>query len=661
MLREELDIVISDSVFWSDSTTVLQYIQNESRRFHVFVSNRLSVIHDGSRPQQWRYVGTRSNPADDASRGLTAKQILNDSRWLKGPAFLWGEEGLWPSGYLPVAGDDPEVKGEVQSHLTTSEAQDPLEAMMQRYSSWFKLKKGVAWLVRFTRFFTGRLQKGDQRSLPVGDLTVQELQNAEKLIVKHVQKGCFPELAAPRPDASTNCHTPVKPSQPIVLPSSLKKLNPMLDQDGMIRVGGRLKHASLTYESKHQMILPYRHHITDLIIAHHHQESGHMGQEFVLSCLRQSYWIIKGRSAVQRVLSNCFACRRRSAPRGEQLMADLAEDRLKPDEPPFTYVGVDYFGPIFVRRGRSQIKNYGCLFTCLTTRAVHIEVVEALDTDGFLNAFRRFRNRRGSPKEVRSDNGTNFHGGEREIRESICEWNQQRIHDQLRQTNITWKFNPPAASHMGVWERMIRSVRKILRVLLKDQVVSNETLRTLMKEVEGILNSRPLTPNSNDPDDLEPLTPNHLLLLRSNLNLPPGIFTKEDSYTTRRWKQVQFLADLFWKRWSREYLPTLQRRQKWLKARRNLTPGDLVLIVDQSVNRGSWPLARVLEVYTARDGYVRSARVATSTTTLVRPITKLCFLECCPLDRKDGKEQEIWCVALFFKTDVALELNVRRS
>ena len=645
MLREELDIVISDSVFWSDSTTVLQYIRNESRRFHVFVSNRLSVIHDGSRPQQWRYVGTRSNPADDASRGLTAKQILNDSRWLKGPEFLWGEEGLWPeqpSGYLPVAGDDPEVKREVQSHLTTSEAQDPLEAMMQRYSSWFKLKKGVAWLVRFTRYFTGRLQKGDQRSLPVGDLTVQELQNAEKLIVKHVQKGCFTELAAPRPDASTNCQTPVKPSQPIVLPSSLKKLNPMLDQDGMIRVGGRLKHAPLTYESKHQIILPYRHHITDLIIAHHHQESGHMGQEFVLSCLRQNYWIIKGRSAVRRVLSNCFACRRRSAPRGEQLMADLAEDRLKPDEPPFTYVGVDYFGPIFVRRGRSQIKNYGCLFTCLTTRAVHIEVVEALDTDGFLNAFRRFRNRRGSPKEVRSDNGTNFHGGEREIRESISEWNQQRIHDQLRQTNITWKFNPPAASHMGgVWERMIRSVRKILRVLLKDQVVSNETLRTLMTEVEGILNSRPLTPNSNDPDDLEPLTPNHLLLLRSNLNLPPGIFTNEDSYATRRWKQVQFLADLFWKRWSREYLPTLQRRQKWLKARRNLTPGDLVLIVDQSVNRGSWPLARVLEVYTARDGYVRSARVATSTTTLVRPITKLCFLECCPLDRKDCKEQEI--------------------
>ena len=289
-------------------------------------------------------------------------------------------------------------------------------------------------------------------------------------------------------------------------------------------------------------------------------------------------------------------------------------------------------------------------------------MVEALDTDGFLNAFRRFVNCRGSPKEVRRDNGTNFHGGEREIRESISEWNQQRIHDQLRQTNITWKFNLPAASHMGgVWERMICSACKILRVLLKDQVVSNETLRTLMTEVEGILNSRPLTPNSNDPDDLEPLTLNHLLLLRSNLNLPPGIFTKEDSYTTRRWKQVQFLADLFWKRWSREYLPNLQQRQKCLKSRRNLTPGDLVLRVDQSVNRGSWPLARVLEVYTASDGYLRSARVATSTTTLVRPITKLCFLECCPLDRKDGKEQEIRCVALLLKTDVALALNVRRS
>ena len=224
---------------------------------------------------------------------------------------------------------------------------------------------------------------------------------------------------------------------------------------------------------------------------------------------------------------------------------------------------VDFFGPIYVRRGRAQVKNYGCLFTCLTMRAVHIEIADSLETDGFVNALRRFINRRGNPIEIRSDNSTNFVGGEREIRESISAWNQGKINDLMRQRKIVWKFNPSTASHMGgVWERMIRSVRKVLRVLLKERVVTNEMLRTLMTEVEGILNSRPLTPSSDDPDDLEPLTPNHLLLCRSNLNLPPGAFTKEDLYCKRRWKQVQYLANLFWKRWTREYLPTLRGKAK---------------------------------------------------------------------------------------------------
>ena len=197
-------------------------------------------------------------------------------------------------------------------------------------------------------------------------------------------------------------------------------------------------------------------------------------------------------------------------------------------------------------------------------RAVHIEIADSLETDGFVNALRRFINRRGNPIEIRSDNSTNFVGGEREIRESISAWNQGKINDLMRQRKIVWKFNPPpTASHMGgVWERMIRSVRKVLRVLLKERVVTNEMLRTLMTEVEGILNSRPLTPSSDDPDDLEPLTPNHLLLCRSNLNLPPGAFTKEDLYCKRRWKQVQYLANLFWKRWTREYLPTLRGKAK---------------------------------------------------------------------------------------------------
>ena len=398
----------------------------------------------------------------------------------------------------------------------------------------------------------------------------------------------------------------------------MRKLHPFLDDVGIL----------IKYEAKHPIILPYRHHATDLIISQHHQETGHLGQEYVLSSLHQSYWIIKGRSAVRRVIKSCFQCKKQGAVRGEQLTADLPKERLRSGDPPFTNVGVDYFGPFYVRQGRSNVKRYGCLFTCLVVRAVHIEVVNSLDTDSFINALRRFINLRGCPTTVYSDNGTNFQAGERELRELLSEWNQESIHKFLHQKNITWKFNPPAASHMGgAWERTIRSICKILRALLGQQLVSDEMLRTLMSEVEGILNGRPLTPVSSDPKDLDPLTPNHLLLLRANPNLPPGVFNTEEMYSKRRWRQVQYMANIFWKRWLKEYLPTLQERPKWTKPRRSLATGDLVLIAEDNIHRGKWPLARVTDVFIGKDGNVRAAKVKTTTTILTRPITKLCFLE----------------------------------
>ena len=170
-------------------------------------------------------------------------------------------------------------------------------------------------------------------------------------------------------------------------------------------------------------------------------------------------------------------------------------------------------------------------------------------------------------------------------------------------------------------------MRKVLRVLLREQLVSGEALRTLMAEVESILNGPPLTRNSDDPADMEPLTPNHLLLMQSNLNVPPGVFMKGDLYCRNRWKQVQYLADVFWKRWLSEYFPSLQERQKWLRPRRNFVVGDLVLIADERVHRGQWPLGRVVEVHPGSDGLTRSVKVATRTTVLSRPVTKLCFLK----------------------------------
>ena len=332
---------------------------------------------------------------------------------------------------------------------------------------------------------------------------------------------------------------------------------------------------------------------------------------------------------MRNIVKTCFDCRRRQAPALQQKMASLPEDRVTPCKPPFTFVGEDCFGPFTVRRGRSSAKRYGVLFTCLTVRAIHLEVVHSLDTDSFVNALRRFMARRGKPQEIRSDNGGNFTRGEKELREAIDTWNQRKIHQSLLQKSVKWIFNPPASSHHGgVWERCIRTVRKVMKALLREQVMDDEGLNTLMCEVESIVNGRPITKVSDDHRDLEALTPNHLLLMNPGSSIPPGHFTKDDNHIQRRWRQVQYLANLFWRRWLREYLPSFQERQKWNQKKNNVDIDDVVLVLDEKTPRGSWPLGRVVEVHTnSKDGLVRSAKIRTATTVLVRPITKLVLLE----------------------------------
>ena len=436
-------------------------------------------------------------------------------------------------------------------------------------------------------------------------MSVEELERAETAIISYVQRTAFPSRKHQE---------------------KLAKLFPM-DADGVLRVGGRLTNAPIPYTAQHQAILPGNHPVTRLIIKHYHVMYGHSGTERILAEIRQKFWIIKGRSNVKRVLGECLDCRKRNAPKETQLMADLPKVRVTPSEPPFTTVGIDYFGPFCVRRGRSEQKRYGCLFTCLTTRAIHLEVAHTLDTDSFLCCLQRFVARRGEPKEIRSDNGTNFVGGRRELRAAIGEWNQQQIHGFLLQKGITWVFNPPAASHMGgVWERQIRTVRSLILGVLRHQTLNDESLSALMCNIESIVNGRPITKLSDDPKDPLPLTPNHLLLLRAGPTLPPGHFVKNDIYR-RRWRQVQYLSDIFWSRWVKEYLPALQERQKWLHPNRNLQSGDLVLMCHENTPRNQWPLGLVIQVYPGKDGLVRTVQVKTKSGVYVRPVVKICLLE----------------------------------
>ncbi len=310
-------------------------------------------------------------------------------------------------------------------------------------------------------------------------------------------------------------------------------------------------------------------------------------------------------------------------------MADLPLERVTPSGPPFTVIGCDCFGPFLCKVGRAEVKRYGLLCTCFNIRAIHIEMLESMSTDAFLNAFRRFVARRGQPKKTFCDNGTNFVGARSGLDKSKQELDFRRIRQYGVESDMEWEFNPPHASHMGgVWERMIGVTRRVMAAVTKDARLTDDVLMTLFAEVENIVNSRPITKQSDDINDLTPLTPNHMLMLHGGPPPVPGQFNLGDMYK-RRWRYVQHLVNQFWARWLREYLPTLQKRGKWQDEKENVKVGDLVLLIDENTPRRLWPLALVVHVNVGRDGLVRSVRVKTQSTVLVRPITKIVMLEGC--------------------------------
>ena len=597
ILIEELEIPLDSSVYWVDSEIVLWYLMSPERRFQTYVANRVAKILSHTEIIQWRYVPTEENPGDDTSRGMSATELLKSDRWVRGPEFLQHEEHGWPNQptFRCLELDKQlELKTATVTYCTSKD-KDYVTTLLNYYSSWFKLKTAVVWFSRFKQYLMKKPQ--------LGPISVRELHEAERDIVLYVQREIQEES------------------------TQLRKLNPFKTSDGLLKVGGRLTNSQIEEDTKHPVILPYKHQVSRLIVLYCHQITGHSGVERVLAETRKKFWILKGRKLIKGVVYDCIMCKIRRGKTETQQMANLPKSRVTPFEPPFSRVGVDYFGPFMIKRGRSEVKRYGCVFTCLATRAIHIEVSFSLDTDSFIHTLERFIARRGGPKEIWSDNGTNFIGAQKELKKAIQEWNLGKIHAHLLQKEVDWKFNPPAASHMGgIWERMIRTIRSVLTGIIKQQTLDDEALVTLLTVVEGIINNRPITKMSDDPRDAMPLTPNHLLMLRSGPLLPPGQFVEKDCYR-RRWKQVQYLADIFWERWLREYLPALQERQKWMKPQTNLKVGDLVIVKQDSCPRNQWPLGLVVGVRKGHDDLVRSVEVRTGTGTYERPVTKICLLE----------------------------------
>ena len=323
------------------------------------------------------------------------------------------------------------------------------------------------------------------------------------------------------------------------------RLRPMLI-DGVIRV---ISEAPISPEAKCPRIIPQKHHVSRLLIEHLHQNLAHAGQEPILAQLREQFWIPQGRSPVRKILRSCLSCKKQRATKMEQVMAALPAFRMTPFEPCFTHTGVEFFGPLNVKRGGVVVKEWGAIFACLNSRAVHQVLACSLESDCFIYVLRRFINRKGPPKSIYCDNRTNSIGAEREIREAIEDWDQKQILDELSQKGCQWIFQPPKASHAnGVWERVIRNTRTAMKAIHKERLVDEEVSATVLTEVEATLiigYSRPLCAVSNDPYDLEPLSPNQQLLHRAVHSLPPGSFVKEDVLVTKKWRQTQVLEDHF--------------------------------------------------------------------------------------------------------------------
>src|SRR5215469_2118078 len=496
--------------------------------------------------------------------------------------------------------------------LINENKENPLEILLQSTYNWYKLTKKVAYWLRVKEFLKNKV-------MFKGNISVKEFDNAQYQIFKYLQNKEFGEII-----------NKIRMKKGLNQKDVLCKLNPFIDENNLLRVGGRIRNLNVPYDIKHPIILPGKHRVIEAMVLNAHEKLGHLGRHSVVTALRQRYHIIGINKIVKGKLNNCIICKKINSKPSTQIMSDLPTDRLTGDLPVFTNVGLDEFGPFLVSRGRGLIKEkrYGVIFSCLSSRACHIEMLYNLDTDAFINALRRFISRRGNIKRIRSDNGTNFVAAEKELKQAIEDW-------KLQQT-IDWKFQPPAASHHGGhFERYIRTIRKVLQAIMSEQLVklTDDNLNTLFCEIECIINNRPLTEISDDPNDLDALTPNHILTLKGEITYPPGLFQKNDCYLNRKWKQSQYLADLFWKRWIKEYIPLLQQRTKWLVQRQQHKEGDLILLIDDLKTRNMWPLARIVKTYPDKNNNVRMVDVKVnkdkrdlSTTILKRPITKIILL-----------------------------------
>lgn len=622
--KKTFGLQVGKTFAWTDSTITLAWIKKCPSTWKTFVANRVSEIQETTNVACWRHVRSTDNPADYGSRGCSPEQMTSNKLWWNGPRWLKFDSEKWPSPeqHPSAVIDVPDTR-----KVLTIEVGE-IEDFTKRFSSYWKLIRVAAYCRRFIANCKSKLMNNP---IQTGYLTVKELDDGSKGIIRYIQGKVYSE--------ELQC---LRDGKIIDKRSKVLSLNPFLNHENILVVGGRLQNAKLSSTEKHPTILPHQEWFTKLLVEDAHERTLHGGIRLTIAKLRQRYWIIQVKRCVRQVIHKCIRCFRFAAQPRTQQMGLLPAARVTPSRP-FTHTGVDYAGPVQILiskgRGNRSTKGYIAIFICFATKAVHIELVSDLSSAAFIAALKRFTSRRGICSHFYSDNGTTFVGANKEIQQQMRE-TIKRCEEgaslKLAKDEMQWHFIPPASPHFGgLWESGVKSTKFHLKRIIGETMLTFEELSTLLTQIEACLNSRPLTAIENDVDDTTILTPGHFLI-GSSLNAVPESIIDEKRTFRSRWQLIQKITQDFWKVWSSEYLSQLQQLPKWKQKRENMKIGDIVLIKEDRLPPTTWMMGKISDVHPGKDNGVRAATVYSNNKHFKRPITKLCKL---PIENNEQENE----------------------
>ncbi|XP_055681872.1 uncharacterized protein LOC129789246 [Lutzomyia longipalpis] len=544
---------------WTDSAIVWYWLQGDPHRWKLYVANRTSEILDVIPASSWRHLNSQDNPADLISRGVLPSTLVDSDLWRHGPSWLRSDDSAWPNTLPRGVTGDLEEKRDAKKLLTTQSCIDVFEAI----GDYHKMIRVAALVNRFIR-----ICKGDKDARGQGAPTVKECHETERWLIQKIQQESFPDE-----------YKALKRNQQVKSSSRLSSMLPMLDENQLMRATGRIRHANVPTQQKHPIILPGNHPFTRKLIVYYHELNLHAGMTLTKSAIQSKYWLTSAHSSIKKVINRCVKCFKANPRIQYPQMADLPAYRVQ-EKTAFYNTGVDMAGPFMIKssklRKARRTKGYICLFVCMVTKAIHLELVSDLSTESFLAALGRFTSRRGFPANIYCDNGTTFVGAAShltgETKRQAVKKHQEKVTREMSRFNVQFHFIPPhAPTFGGLWERGVGSVKTHLKRVLGETCLTYEEFYTILVQVEACLNSRPLCALSSDPGDFEALTPGHFLgPLRSVNLLPSPDYSDVPMNRLSRFEFLQKCIQSIWHRWKAEYLTTLQARPKWQKISPNL-------------------------------------------------------------------------------------------